>query len=145
MKYSADWLLEYYTRTPPFAASSVIAELEEVAIGDRERVIREIVETIPASRILSVSDVVECIRRIGAKLRAKPDTRAPYSVTCPVCGKPYEWLQGGGPHGFDCCPSCKYPYYETFVAAQYRAMGKTVFDEWEKTIIRIFKSGGQND
>lgn len=127
-------LLEYYVRTPEPVASAVRKELDSIYEEDIPIVTRYILETVPATTALSVSHVVEAKRAVGAK--GKRTYQAPFfRVECPVCEKEYYWSQAGN----DVCPNCGYPYHETLVASEYRALGKSVFDEWEEKLIAAFR------
>ena len=140
----------YYSRMNHVVLAQVGKILRRIKPEEYGRIYEDIINRVPASHIVGVSDVFETCNALGIKLAPGHATeKKTYPVTCDCCGYEYRWGQFASEadaidHVFDACPRCHFPYYETLTMTMYEQIGRAgawrpgyerykakFFDDWQ--------------
>ena len=147
-----DELSAYYSRMNHVVIAQVGKILRRIKPEEYGRIYEDIINRVPASHVVGVSDVFETCNALGIKLAAgHASEKKTYPVTCDCCGYEYRWGQFATDsdaidHVFDACPRCKFPYYETWTFDRYamigrRKMWEPVYERMKEKYLAAWKAG----
>ena len=128
----------YYSKTSKYVLSTILHYVSDISGNSLEVLLQHLQETVSPKTPIGISDIKLACSQKGIPIKKvihKPKDGIP--VTCDCCGNTFTYVQASCPddYGSDKCPTCGFPFYETYLYKTYKAMGlKSAYSNYERVL-----------